>query len=225
MMEYVEGQTLSAILRRNGFLPVGEALPIFSACCSALFHAHAEGVVHRDIKPGNIMVGTNDQTKLLDFGLARFLYDERQDLTMSGTALGAVHYMSPEQALGRPVDGRGDVYSLACVIYEVLCGRPVFEGNSAFAVLEKHIRVPVRKMFVNGRAHHISPALEAVVLKALEKDPNKRFQNAEDFDQALRTAASITGLVPMPKAAFIAAAAISSMFLFAYLFLLVTHHI
>ena len=225
MMEYVEGQTLSAILRRSGFLPVSEGMPIFVACCSALHHAHAQGVVHRDIKPGNIMVATNGETKLLDFGLARFLYDKRQDLTQSGTALGAVHYMSPEQAFGRCVDARCDVYSLACVIYEVLCGKPVFEGNSAFAVIEKHMRIPVRKFCYADRAQRVNPALEATVLRALEKDPNERFDSAEEFGNELNRAASATGSNLVPKAALIAAAAISSMFLIAYLFLLLTHHI
>lgn len=185
-MECVDGETLADKLRRSTRLALDEAVPIFIECCDALQHAHAEQIIHRDIKPGNILISTNGRIKLLDFGLAKFIADGEKSLTQAGTALGTVRYLSPEQALGESVDTRSDLYSLACVLYESLTGVAVFDGTSAFDVINQHVhRTPPRLKELHPACEAIPDSIEALILKALSKDPQQRVQSADEFKELL----------------------------------------
>ncbi len=147
IMEYLKGESLSSLLKRKGKLSEKDAVPIFVACLNGLQEAHDNGIVHRDVKPANIFVldgtsnngGSHPDVKLLDFGMAKIIVGVQPDLTLTGTAFGTVQYMSPEQVLGNPIDGRSDLYSLGCVMYETLTGKKVFEGATAFGVMEQHV--------------------------------------------------------------------------------------
>jgi serine/threonine-protein kinase len=188
VMEFIEGETLSSLLRRRSHLSLEEAMPIFQSCCDALHQAHSENIIHRDIKPGNIMISKNREVKLLDFGLAKFICQGQPALTQAGIALGTFRYLSPEQALGESVDARSDTYSLACVFYEMLAGCAVFEGGSVYEVLDQHVHCPPRRF----RQLHWSPAVpgcvESIILKALSKDPAQRIQSALALKQEVQAA-------------------------------------
>jgi serine/threonine protein kinase len=187
-MQYLEGESLASLLRRFECLDIKEALPIFLSCCNALIAAHEKGIVHRDIKPANIFiqsVGKERDAKLLDFGLAKLLSHSVPSLTQTGIALGTVQYMSPEQILSEPVDARSDIYSLGCVMFQTLTGRQVFEGRTAFEVMEEHInKLPGTLQSANPAAK-IPSELENVVLKSLAKDPERRYQNVHELRNAL----------------------------------------
>jgi serine/threonine-protein kinase len=181
---FVEGDSLADRLERETQLPVEEAVRIASEVADALALAHSHGIVHRDIKPGNILLA-GGHALVADFGIARAL-DEAggERLTLSGLALGTPAYMSPEQASGSaPVDPRSDIYSLGCVLYEMLGGEPPFTGPSAQAVLARHSMEPVRHLRVIRGT--ITPALESVVERALAKVPADRFATVAEFKQAL----------------------------------------
>ncbi len=186
VMEYLDGESLSSTLRRKGKLPVHEALPLFQDCCSALKAAHDQGIIHRDIKPANIfLVEGSPRVKLLDFGMAKIIVEGHLDLTQTGTAFGTVQYMSPEQALGEPVDRRSDLYALGCVMYEALSGRKVFEGRTAFGVMEQHVR-SVPRRFKDLDPHlDIPPRVENLIMKTLAKSPVKRPQDAGELETDL----------------------------------------
>jgi hypothetical protein len=184
VMEYVEGETLADLLRRERPLDPGLAARIAEEVATALQAAHERQLVHRDVKPGNVMIDREGRIKVMDFGIARAAADDT--LTQTGTVLGTAAYLSPEQARGDAVDARSDIYSLGCVLYEMLSGRAPFTGDSAVSIAFRH---------VNDRpdppsAHHpgIPPELEAVTMRALEKDPARRHQSAEEFRQALAAA-------------------------------------
>lgn len=187
-MQYLEGESLASLLRRFECLDIEEALPIFLSCCNALIAAHEQGIVHRDIKPANIFIqsiGKERDAKLLDFGLAKVLSHSVPSLTQTGIALGTVQYMSPEQILSEPVDARSDIYSLGCVMFQTLTGRQVFEGRTAFEVMEEHInKLPATLQSANPAAK-IPSDLENVVLTALAKDPGRRYQSVEELRDAL----------------------------------------
>ncbi|HEY9732308.1 MAG TPA: serine/threonine-protein kinase [Drouetiella sp.] len=187
-MQYLEGESLASLLRRFECLDIEEALPIFISCCNALIAAHEKGIVHRDIKPANIFIqsiGKERDAKLLDFGLAKLLSQSVPSLTQTGIALGTVQYMSPEQILSEPVDARSDIYSLGCVMFQTLTGRQVFEGRTAFEVMEEHInKLPATLQSANPGAK-IPSELENVVLKSLAKDPLRRYQNVVELRNAL----------------------------------------
>lgn len=186
-MQYLEGESLASLLRRSGNVEIEVALPIFISCCSALIAAHEQGIVHRDIKPANIFLQNSGKTaaQLLDFGLAKLVNHSGSNLTQTGIALGTVQYMSPEQILTDPVDARSDIYSLGCVMFQTLTGRQVFEGRTAFEVMEEHInRLPGTLQNANPGAK-IPSELEDVVLKALAKDPARRFQSVAELKDAL----------------------------------------
>lgn len=147
VMEYLEGLSLAEDLKRNGRFPLKKFKNVFLPLLSALEHAHQAGVVHRDIKPGNIMICGNEagqQTvKLVDFGIAKAMNgSDSQQLTQTGSLLGSPSHMSPEQCQGKPLDGRSDLYSLACVMYECLTGEPPFSGDSPLLVMQKHSTEP-----------------------------------------------------------------------------------
>lgn len=173
VMEYVEGPTLDKVLRQNGPLPEARAVEVAIQVASALAEAHRRGVVHRDVKPLNILVRPDGTVKVADFGIARA--STGATLVNTGTIVGSAHYVSPEQARGGYVDEKTDVYSLGIVLYEMLTGRTPFQGDTAVAVALKHLQDEVPAP--SGLAA-VSRRLEAVVLRALEKDPGRRYPSA-----------------------------------------------
>jgi len=182
VMEYVEGVTLGERLA-SGPMPMAEGLEYIRQVLDALVYAHERGVIHRDIKPSNIMIVAqpNSAAKLLDFGLA--VSGRDPTVTASGTVLGSLYYMSPEQVRGQRVDARSDLYSLGVSLYEMLSGRRPFEGPTQYEILEGHLR---RQPPAPSELNPSVPApLAAVVMKALVKDPAGRYQTAREFLRAL----------------------------------------
>jgi serine/threonine protein kinase len=173
-MEYVAGDNLAQLLRREKRLPWREAVEIATQLCSALKAAHDAGIVHRDLKPSNILLSTDGQVKLTDFGVAQLFTGEK--LTITGGIVGTVEYMSPEQALGHRATKRSDLYSLGAVLYALLTGRPPFVGNTAVDILQKHrfSQFDLPSSYVPEIPHW----LDEVVSQLLEKDPDKRLPDA-----------------------------------------------
>jgi serine/threonine-protein kinase len=182
-MELVDGQTLKDVVRQRGPLPPHIAVGLTEQILGALGYAHRRGIVHRDVKPQNVILDPEGQAKVADFGIARAGHSE---MTQTGAMIGTVQYLSPEQANGLPVDRRSDLYSAGVVLYELLTGRVPFDGEAPVSIALKHVNeLPVPPSQLRPG---IPPAIEAVVLKALEKDPNRRFQSAEEFVAALEQA-------------------------------------
>jgi eukaryotic-like serine/threonine-protein kinase len=181
VMEYVDGSDLKALLTRGGPLPVEQAVAIAEAVAQGLSAAHRIGLVHRDIKPQNIIVGPGGQVKITDFGIAKSALSTA--MTETGVTFGTADYISPEQARGQPATPRSDIYSLGVTLYEMLTGRLPFSGESSIAVAMQHVgeEPPPPRMF-NPR---IPPALEALVLRAMSKDPNDRPATAQEFARLL----------------------------------------
>jgi serine/threonine protein kinase len=185
VMEYVDGRLLRDIIA-DGPLEPHEAVRITSGILTALEYSHRALLVHRDIKPGNVMVTQNGQVKVMDFGIARAVSDNSATVADTSAVLGTAQYFSPEQARGETVDARTDLYSTGVVLFELLTGRPPFRGDRAAAVAYQHIsEPPVAPSTLNPR---VSPALDAVVLHALAKDKFERFQTAAEFRDDLETA-------------------------------------
>jgi len=184
VMEFVPGKSLADILREHSPLEPAEAAGIAAQAADALSAAHARGIVHRDIKPGNIMITPDGSVKVLDFGIARTL--DAGTLTQTATVLGTSAYMSPEQALGQPVDARSDIYSLGCVLYEMLTGKPPFIADVAAAVMHQHVRVQPKP--ARERNPAVTPALDALVMQMLAKEPKDRPQTAAEVRDRLREA-------------------------------------
>jgi eukaryotic-like serine/threonine-protein kinase len=179
VMEYVAGVTLRDIVHTDGPLPPRRAIEIIADACQALNFSHQNGIIHRDVKPANIMISTTNAVKVMDFGIARAIADSGNSVTQTAAVIGTAQYLSPEQARGDSVDARSDVYSLGCVLYEILTGEPPFTGDSPIAVAYQHVRedpVPPSK-----RHEGISADLDAVVLKALAKNPDNRYQTAAEM--------------------------------------------
>jgi len=189
VMEYLPGMTLGEAVERHGPLPPARAVYLLRQVCAALREAHAAGLIHRDIKPGNIMVcqrgGLSDVIKLLDFGLVRPLAASEGDrLTLTGTIAGTPGYMSPEQAAGQEdLDARTDIYSVGAVAYFLLAGRPPFDADTPWQTLAAHLYEPVTPLS-QVRAD-IPGDLEAVVLRCLRKEPPARYPDADSLDAAL----------------------------------------
>jgi serine/threonine-protein kinase len=178
VMEYVEGRTLAEYLAGGGRIMPERSIDVAIEVCRALEAAHAQGVIHRDIKPGNIMLDSRGDVKVTDFGIARVV-STAETVAQTAAILGTASYLSPEQAQGQPVDGRTDIYSLGCVLFEMLTGRAPFQGDSPVAVASKHVlEQPVSPSKLN---RDVSPDLDAVVLRALAKNPANRYQSAEEF--------------------------------------------
>ena len=179
VMEYVEGVTLRDIVHTEGPMPPQRAIEVIADACQALNFSHQHGIIHRDVKPANIMISKTGAVKVMDFGIARALADAGNPVTQTAAVIGTAQYLSPEQARGVKVDARSDVYSLGCVLYEILTGEPPFVGDSPVAVAYQHVREdPVPP---SGKHGGISPELDAVVLKALAKNPENRYQTAAEM--------------------------------------------
>ncbi|AQT77984.1 serine/threonine protein kinase [Mycolicibacterium litorale] len=179
VMEYVDGVTLRDIVHTDGPMPPRRAIEIIADACQALNFSHQHGIIHRDVKPANIMISKTGAVKVMDFGIARALADAGNSVTQTAAVIGTAQYLSPEQARGEPVDARSDVYALGCVLYEILTGQPPFVGDSPVAVAYQHVREdPVPP---SQKHPGISPELDAVVLKALAKNPDNRYQTAAEM--------------------------------------------
>ncbi len=203
VMEYVEGASLAEVLREEKPLKPARAAGIAEQVAEALAAAHAAGIVHRDIKPGNVMVGAGDRVKVLDFGIARTT--EAANLTETASVLGTAPYMSPEQAMGQPADARSDIYSLGCVLYEMLTGKPPFMAEVPAAVLHQHVRVAPKSPREQNSS--IPPALDALVLEMLAKDPGNRPQTAGEVRDRLVNFETDTQPQPTAATKVLAAAA------------------
>ena len=179
VMEFVDGVTLRDIVRTDGPIEPRRAIEIIADACQALNYSHQKGIVHRDVKPANIMISKSGAVKVMDFGIARAVADAGHSLTQTETVIGTAQYLSPEQAHGEPVDARYDVYSLGCVLYEILTGEPPFVGDTPLAVVYQHVRKAPTPP--SARQAGISPEVDAVVLKALAKKPEQRYQTAADM--------------------------------------------
>ena len=185
VMEYVEGRTLAEILAGGGRILPDRAIDIAMDVCRALEAAHAQGVIHRDIKPGNIMLDPRGDVKVTDFGIAR-VTTTADTVAQTAAILGTASYLSPEQAQGQPVDGRSDIYSLGCVLYEMVTGRPPFLGDSPVAVASKQVlEQPTPASRLNP---DVTADLDAVILRALAKNPANRYQSAEEMRADLERA-------------------------------------
>ncbi|HEY8546217.1 MAG TPA: Stk1 family PASTA domain-containing Ser/Thr kinase [Acidimicrobiales bacterium] len=181
VMEYVEGESLAELIQHEGRLDPDRAAEIASDIAAALGFAHRNGgVIHRDVKPGNVLITREGAVKVADFGIARAISDTSdQNLTKTGSVMGTATYFSPEQARGAGVDPRSDVYSLGCVIYEMVTGRPPFQGENAVAIAYKHVQEAVVSPRLVDPA--IPDTLEAIILKCLAKNPNNRYPSAQDL--------------------------------------------
>jgi serine/threonine protein kinase len=179
IMEFVDGQTLRPPLDA-GTITVERSLDYVKQVLSGLAYAHDRGIIHRDIKPSNIMLTGKNQVKLLDFGLA--LPVPGPDFTRSGTRLGSLHYMSPEQVLGKKLDARSDIYSAGVTLYQLITGRVPFDGGGEYAIATSHLKSePVDPKTIN---QYIPSQLSQIVLKSLAKSPDDRFQTAQEFLRA-----------------------------------------
>ena len=193
VMELVEGQTLQALLQERGRLPLDETIALMAQAAAALDHAHANQVVHRDVKPANIMLEPGGHVKVMDFGIAKL--ETGANLTTTGSIMGTPNYMSPEQAKGMKVDGRSDLFSLGCVLYECLTGAKPFQGASVSVILVKILTE--EPLPVDFRATGLPLEIGGVLKRALAKDPTARYASGAQLLEALRTAGQTT-LVAAP---------------------------
>jgi serine/threonine protein kinase len=192
VMKYVTGRSLESMLEPGQPLPVPFVIRVLAEAAAALGHAHARGVVHRDVKPANIMLGADDQVVLTDFGISK-VGDLTAQLTQTGMIIGTPHYMAPEQATGREVDGRADQYSLAVLGHQLFTGKLLFSGDSAHTIIYRHVsEEPPR---VASLRRDVPPAADAALHRALRKQPDERFATMEAFAKALRGEA-VPGAAP-----------------------------
>ncbi|APU12127.1 Stk1 family PASTA domain-containing Ser/Thr kinase [Actinoalloteichus fjordicus] len=179
VMEYVDGRTLRDMVKGDGPLTGRRAMEIMADASAALDFSHRHGIIHRDVKPANIMITKSGAVKVMDFGIARALHDGQAAVTQTAAVIGTAQYLSPEQARGEAVDARSDVYAAGCVLFELLTGEPPFTGDSPVAVAYQHVREdPRRPSEVNDQ---ITPALDAIILKAMSKNPANRYQSAAEM--------------------------------------------
>jgi serine/threonine protein kinase len=193
VMEYIDGQNIQDIVRQHGPLQVQHAIPWFKQALAGIGAAHRLGIVHRDIKPSNLMVTRAGVVKVLDFGIAKITVGARS-LTSTGTKLGTVFYMSPEQIQAGPVDARSDTYSLGVTLYEMVTARVPFDSDSDFTVQKDHVQTP--PPLPTAFAPNIPRGIEKIILKALEKNPAERFQTVEEFSAALDNPGAWEAYVP-----------------------------
>ncbi|WP_043675875.1 protein kinase domain-containing protein [Streptomyces xylophagus] len=199
VMEYVEGRPLGSVLdedvRQFGAMPADKALKITADVLAALDISHEMGLVHRDIKPGNVMMTKRGVVKVMDFGIARAMQSGVTSMTQTGMVVGTPQYLSPEQALGRGVDARSDLYSVGIMLFQLVTGRLPFDADSPLAIAYAHVQEePVAPSSIN---RSLPPAVDALVARALKKNPNERFPNAEAMrDECLRVASSLHAAAP-----------------------------
>ncbi|MEU9184831.1 protein kinase [Streptomyces sp. NPDC048484] len=199
VMEYVEGRPLGSVLdqdiTQHGAMPADKALKITADVLAALEISHEMGLVHRDIKPGNVMMTKRGVVKVMDFGIARAMQSGVTSMTQTGMVVGTPQYLSPEQALGRGVDARSDLYSVGIMLFQLVTGRLPFEADSPLAIAYAHVQeTPVLASSVN---RSLPPAVDALITRALKKNPNERFVNAESMrDECLRVAQSFQAAPP-----------------------------
>ncbi|QCD57031.1 protein kinase domain-containing protein [Streptomyces hawaiiensis] len=199
VMEYVEGHPLGSVLdedvRQQGAMPADKALKITADVLAALEISHEMGLVHRDIKPGNVMMTKRAVVKVMDFGIARAMQSGVTSMTQTGMVVGTPQYLSPEQALGRGVDARSDLYSVGIMLFQLVTGRLPFEADSPLAIAYAHVQEEPPVPSSINRA--LPPAVDALIARALKKNPNERFPSAEAMrDECLRVAASFHAAPP-----------------------------
>jgi len=200
VMEYVDGRTVRDLLQEGHRLLPERTLEIIDGVLRALDYSHQAGIVHRDIKPGNVMVTRNGDIKVMDFGIARAMSDAQATMTQTAQVIGTAQYLSPEQARGERVDSRSDLYSTGCLLYELLTGRPPFTGDSPVAIAYQHVREnPVPPSRVDP---DVPPWADAIVLKAMAKSPADRYQTAGDMRADLQRAASGMPVAAAPPTRF-----------------------
>ena len=187
IMEFVEGETFEQIIRRRGPLPPEQALPWFMQALLGMGAAHRMGIVHRDIKPSNLMLNNKGIVKVMDFGIAKLV--GTRGLTRTGMQLGTPAYMAPEQIQDRAINVRTDIYALGITLYQMLSGKALFDSGSDFDIMNEHVTVPpplLKRMYPYAPVQY-----QNVVMKALEKDPDKRYQTVEEFGAALEHPESV----------------------------------
>jgi serine/threonine protein kinase len=207
VMEIVEGHTIRDLLINAEAPGPEQALIIVSGVLEALAYSHQHGIVHRDIKPANVIITETGAVKVMDFGIARALHGAQSTMTQTGMVMGTPQYLSPEQALGKAVDHRSDLYATGCLLYELLALRPPFTGETPLSVVYQHVQdIPMPPSEVSGE---VPPELDGLVMRALAKDPDDRFQTAEEmrglvqyalqmlYDQGSHTGTWNTGPVTM----------------------------
>jgi serine/threonine protein kinase len=204
VMKYVTGRSLESMVEAGQPMPIPFAMRILAEAAAALGHAHTRGVVHRDVKPANIMLGADDQVVLTDFGISK-VGDLTAQLTQTGMIIGTPHYMAPEQATGRDVDGRADQYSLAVLGHQLFTGKLLFSGDSAHTIIYRHVsEEPPR---VASLRPDVPPAVDAALHRALRKEPDERFATMEEFARALR-GESVASATPRPSTRALSAATV-----------------
>ena len=188
VMEYVDGRTIRDLLRDDRRLLPERALEITDGVLRALDYSHRNGIVHRDIKPGNVMLNRQGEIKVMDFGIARAISDAQATMTQTAQVIGTAQYLSPEQARGERVDSRSDLYSVGCLLYELLTGRPPFTGDSPVAIAYQHVR---ENPIPPSRVDPELPAwADPIVLRAMAKDPGERYQTAAEMRSDIQRALS-----------------------------------
>ncbi|WP_343901179.1 Stk1 family PASTA domain-containing Ser/Thr kinase, partial [Nocardioides aquaticus] len=179
VMELVSGRTLRDILREGRKILPERALEITSGVLAALDYSHRAGIIHRDIKPGNVMLTPAGDVKVMDFGIARAISDAQSTMTQTAAVVGTAQYLSPEQARGETVDSRSDVYSAGCLLYELLTSRPPFVGDSPVAVAYQHVREPAQPP--SDHDTDLPPEVDAIVMRSLAKRVEDRYQSAAEM--------------------------------------------
>jgi eukaryotic-like serine/threonine-protein kinase len=208
VMEFVDGRTLRDLLRDDRRLLPERAAEITDGVLRALDYSHRNGIVHRDIKPGNVMLTRSGDVKVMDFGIARAVSDSQMTMTQTAQVIGTAQYLSPEQARGERVDARSDLYSTGCLLYELLTGRPPFTGDSPVAIAYQHVKEdPIPPSRVDPE---VPPWADAIVLKAMQKDPSERYQSAGEMRNDIQRALSGAPVAaPMLGAAYAGARQLS----------------
>lgn len=192
VMEYVKGRTVSRLLANGDALPIDEAVQIVVGVLSALEYSHREGIVHRDIKPGNIMLTPDGKVKVMDFGIARAIADSSATMTQTNSVVGTAQYLSPEQARGEVVDARSDLYSTGCLLFELLTGQAPFRGDSAVAVAYQHVSQTAPRP--TSIAPDVPDQIDRVVMKSLAKRREERYQSAAQMRADLLAASRGEGV-------------------------------
>ncbi|WP_406284632.1 protein kinase domain-containing protein [Embleya sp. NBC_00896] len=186
VMECVEGRTVRELLGEGNPIPLEQALRITEGILEALEYSHRHGIIHRDIKPANVIITNSGAVKVMDFGIARAMHSAATTMTQTGMVMGTPQYLSPEQALGRTVDARSDLYSSGCMLYELLALRPPFNGDTPLSVVYQHVQdEPRPPSMMDPR---VPPHLDAIALKALAKNPDDRYQTADEMRMDIRRA-------------------------------------